>query len=355
MKRHISIIIILFLFTINFYHCSQEKKINESQVRISNGIAYELNQEIAYSGKVISYYESGKLQKVINYLNGTKHGLMITYFEDGKKDTEINYIKGKKDGLCIYWDKNGNKTVEVSFKDDEKDGKYIFWNEKGIITEEGFYKRDEMDSLWLFWNNNGKKIMQGNYKFDKKEGIWTIYDENEYKEEEGNFRNGDKDGIWIFWDENGNKNTREYENGSIVFTTEQKSIRSFPEKYGIINDCVDVISSRYEKRIESIINNISSETGISIIICTIYTIGNQSIDDYAKKLNKKYSSGEKNILILNVVGEKKIKIVGDFSSEIAGRIIDQYFIPYLKDGDYAKAFFIGLQVISEYLKKEIKK
>ena len=56
---------ILLVFLISFSLISNGRSINADQLQIRNGIAYEINKEIPYTGESIDYYESGKIQSKI--------------------------------------------------------------------------------------------------------------------------------------------------------------------------------------------------------------------------------------------------------------------------------------------------
>ena len=60
-----------------------------------NGIKYEVNSDVGFTGKHVEYYKNGE------------------------KFFEKNYKNGKKDGLMTDWDKEGNVTKTKTYKDGE--------------------------------------------------------------------------------------------------------------------------------------------------------------------------------------------------------------------------------------------
>ncbi|MEO1879936.1 MAG: hypothetical protein ABGX40_08180, partial [Methylococcales bacterium] len=57
-----------------------------------NGIKYEVNSEVGYTGKYVKYFI-------------------------GQKTGEGNYKDGKQEGLRTFWDENGQKWRETNYKD----------------------------------------------------------------------------------------------------------------------------------------------------------------------------------------------------------------------------------------------
>ena len=87
MKNTILILISLLFVT----GISEGKEVSYLQDR--NGIKYEINSEIGFTGKY------------------------VTYYENGQKEREINYKDGKREGLWTFWDTEGNVTKTETYKD----------------------------------------------------------------------------------------------------------------------------------------------------------------------------------------------------------------------------------------------
>ena len=79
----------LLLLTVTFVSlvCSSEKQIDESKLQIRNEIAYEVNQEKPFTGKVVKYYENSQKASEIYYTNGVQEGLFVEYYENGQIKT----------------------------------------------------------------------------------------------------------------------------------------------------------------------------------------------------------------------------------------------------------------------------
>lgn len=82
-----------------------------------NGIKYEVNSEVAYTGKHVEWYPDGQKSREGNYKDGKKEGLQPEWHENGQKQSEGNYKGGKEVGLHTWWHEDGQKKFEGNYKD----------------------------------------------------------------------------------------------------------------------------------------------------------------------------------------------------------------------------------------------
>ena len=125
MKR-ITLILILFLFLTG---C--EKEVSSLQDR--NGIKYEINDEVGFTGRLVEKDEDGQKKTEVNYKDGKEDGLVTWWNENRQKKEEANYKTGWLDGLWTRWYENGQKWREVNHKDGKREGLLIEWDENGEI------------------------------------------------------------------------------------------------------------------------------------------------------------------------------------------------------------------------------
>ena len=135
--------LLLLLFLIPLISCTDdgtgEKEVTFLQDR--NGIRYEVNSEVGFTGKYVEYFKNG--QKLIekDYKNGKLEGLVTKWHENGQKKSEIKTKNGKVvDGLLIEWHENGQKRSEANWKNGDFDGVVTFWDKEGNVTETETYK-----------------------------------------------------------------------------------------------------------------------------------------------------------------------------------------------------------------------
>jgi hypothetical protein len=100
MKRVFLICVLLFILpTLSF---SKDKEIDASKLQNRNGIAYEINQEEPYTGKVVEFYKNGQKKYEVNFKNGHQNGLKTQWNEKGPKISEEKYSKGQLMGYITY-------------------------------------------------------------------------------------------------------------------------------------------------------------------------------------------------------------------------------------------------------------
>ena len=107
--KQIIIILIALIFSMNVI----AKEVSSLEER--NGIKYEVNSDIPFTGKLIVRHANGKKESETNYINGKKHGYAPSWDEDGKKKEERNYINGKLEILRTSFFRLGkdNKKDEI--------------------------------------------------------------------------------------------------------------------------------------------------------------------------------------------------------------------------------------------------
>lgn len=110
-------IFIPLLVSFSFIIVACSKKIDKDKLQIRNGVAYEINSQVPFSGKAVKYFDEDKkkLKAEENYDDGLKYGLSVTYYENGQKQMESNYVRGKLSGKETMWRENGMVSTVVEF------------------------------------------------------------------------------------------------------------------------------------------------------------------------------------------------------------------------------------------------
>ncbi|MBL7003535.1 MAG: toxin-antitoxin system YwqK family antitoxin [Gammaproteobacteria bacterium] len=162
-------------------------------IQTINGIAYQLDSDIPYTGKLTMYYD------------------------DGAKFSESYYKNGKEDGLWVTWDMDGHKCSESNNKDGKSHGIETHWYNNDVISTKGQHHKDKRIGIWRSWHTNGNISHKGEYKNDKKHGLWTywysrktfdnVYSSiiEEQMSSQMHFINGTISGAYVGWHSNGNK------------------------------------------------------------------------------------------------------------------------------------------------------
>jgi len=105
-----------------------------------NGIKYEVNSEVGFTGKYVRYSDNGQKSYETNYKNGKENGLETLWYKNGQKSYEVNYKNSNKEGLMTGWHENGQKSYEGNFKNDNNVGLHTWWDKEGNVTISETYK-----------------------------------------------------------------------------------------------------------------------------------------------------------------------------------------------------------------------
>ncbi len=115
---------------------------------------YELGHDQPFTGKFISRYENGQIEKEAHYKNGFADGLYTAWHLSGYKESEGLYSIGRQEALWTWWNDCGQQIIEKYYKNGIKHG------------------------LWVDWHANGQKKVEGNFVHGKREGVVTIWNED---------------------------------------------------------------------------------------------------------------------------------------------------------------------------------
>ena len=147
-----------------------------------------------------------------NYKAGLKDGEFIEYYPEGEINITGNYIGGLKNGDWTYYYINGKYDMKGSFMEDKQNGDWEYYYPNGQLYYEGSFEKGQKSGAWKFYYNDGKIWKEGAYQYDQKNGHWVTYYESGQKTMEGDFKSDLEDGIWESWYENGQLKDKGYFN-----------------------------------------------------------------------------------------------------------------------------------------------
>jgi uncharacterized protein len=133
--------------------------------------------------------------------------------------------------------------------------------------------------------------------------------------------------------------------------------QDFPEPRGYLNDFAQVVDPNTAAQIEAIGRELEDKTGAQLAVATIKSLGDEDDFDYAHRLFEKWGIGKKGkdngaLLFLALGERKRVRIVTGYGLEgimpdiTAGRILDNYVIPKLRQRDYSGGLLAGTQAIA---------
>ncbi len=128
-------------------------------------------------------------------------------------------------------------------------------------------------------------------------------------------------------------------------------------------DETGTLSESTKNEIQSINQKLEAATGSQIIVAVVNDIeGYGSIDEYATKFFEKWKIGDKDknngILFVTSMAERKMKfeigygLEGAIPDGKAGRILDEFVVPYYKKGDFNQGILNGFRSLVEEVQKE---
>lgn len=223
---------------------------DDFQVRKLKSIYFVLkDQQDIMHGKMISYYENGKIisegeyrmnqpfglwkyyfengdVKMVGELESIDTGYWKYYFESGNIKQEGGIIKNKQYGDWLYYFENGNTKSKGFYNDGIKEGDWEYFYEEGLIKAKasytdgkGKYKEfyesgklkmegetvdNQSEGMWVYYYPNGAIKSKGYELHGVKNGHWEYYYENGIKSSEGNYVNGKQQDDWKYYYDDGN-------------------------------------------------------------------------------------------------------------------------------------------------------
>ena len=181
MKNSILILISLLFLT----GVSEGKEVSYLQDR--NGIKYEVNTDVGFTGKYVSYYKNGQKAYKGNFKDGKEEGLHISWHSNGQKWSEGSFKDGKEDGTRTKWNENGQKVSEKIYKDGV------------LVFKERMVVKDDNSDLTSYAHIHCNTFIQEKYGSDhtismpqKPLNVWEIGDDDYVVNGEANVSdNGD--------------------------------------------------------------------------------------------------------------------------------------------------------------------
>ena len=134
----------------------------------------------------------------------------------------------------------------------------------------------------------------------------------------------------------------------------------------LVNDFAGIFDAGQQTNLEQILRTYNDTTSTQIYVVTVTDLKGYDISDFAIRLGEKWKIGQKDknngvlILIKPRAGNERggVFIATGYGVEYiltdarTGRIIDQYMMPYLQNGDYYNAAKGAIGAIMKYLSGE---
>ncbi|MCB2188340.1 MAG: TPM domain-containing protein [Deltaproteobacteria bacterium] len=137
---------------------------------------------------------------------------------------------------------------------------------------------------------------------------------------------------------------------------------AYPRPQGAVGDYAKVIGPEYTQQIENLATELWQKTGAAVVVATVPTLGDNSIEEAAVQLFARWGIGkkgeDKGLLLLVAVKERKLRLEVGYGLEglitdaTAGAIRDQFIVPYLKKGQYGAGLYFGAAAAAQIIAKD---
>ncbi len=130
---------------------------------------------------------------------------------------------------------------------------------------------------------------------------------------------------------------------------------------GYVNDFAGVLSAPTRSRLETLCTEVDHQAHAQIAVVTIHTTGDDTIDDFAVKLEEKWKVGPKatdrGLLLLVATDDHHYRFEVGYGLEGIlpdGKVgsIGREMVPYLRQGNYDAAITLGTQDVAEVIAKD---
>ena len=208
----VSVKLVLFLICIGFliFNSCKKETFNET------------DEQGRKQGPWKFYFESGELEKVVNYKDDYKFGTETRYYPSGEKNLEMTW---QGDTLGVFLD-----------------GDYKHYYDNGQVLHEMSYNEGVPTGIVTYYYRNGKKEIEGQYNSGMKSGVWKYYREDgsleksiDYKAYEQDWNEDFRAGRYTFYGPDGTPYYKAtFEAGNLV-EDEVLDLVLFQKYKGVLN------------------------------------------------------------------------------------------------------------------------
>lgn len=134
-----------------------------------------------------------------------------------------------------------------------------------------------------------------------------------------------------------------------------------PKPVGYVNDFAYVLSDDSTAKLNGIIKELQSKTGAEVVVVTLKSLDGYPIEDVGLAIGRQWKVGQKGknngVIILTAINDRKLRIEVGYGLEPyltdahAGRIRDEYMIPYFRKGDYQSGIIYGTSAVVSAIAK----
>ncbi|RPJ53356.1 MAG: TPM domain-containing protein [Acidobacteria bacterium] len=131
---------------------------------------------------------------------------------------------------------------------------------------------------------------------------------------------------------------------------------------GYVNDFATIFRPEQRQDLEQYLAEVERKTTSQVSVVTIPSLEGNEISDFANRLFERWGIGQKGkdngVLLVAAIQDRKVWIEVGYGLEPAipdaraGRILDQYVVPYFRQGDYGAGLSEGARAIGGIIAAE---
>jgi len=202
-----------YTFDNGFLHGEQKeyygKRNPNAQLNFRDNLALLSNFKYGKeNGKTYCYYESGKINLELNFLDGKLDGIQSTFYEVGplygNPKENITYKNGLVSGLRERFYENHQLELKENYLDNKLHGLSIYWDSNGVKKAELNYSKGLLNGYLRRWYNENQMQLEISYMDGKENGIETTWYPNRNVKSQNSFKNGLLHGSVKKWYEGNN-------------------------------------------------------------------------------------------------------------------------------------------------------
>ena len=185
-------ILFMALSTMIYEIAGAQISVEYSKLVVRNGIYYQVNSQIPFTGKVYRPYSGDQGDKLEGY-----------------------FLNGRRNGKWTIWYDNGQKQFEGTYKNGSYDSKISKWGIDGQLSEECFYSNGVLNGSCKMFYYNGKTKFNGSYIMGQYDGLIYEYSDDGTLAKSAKYNNGVLNGD--YWEEpsQGNRVKCVYKDGNL--------------------------------------------------------------------------------------------------------------------------------------------
>ena len=168
------------------------------------------------TGTFKRFYESGKIQSVLEFINKGAEAEAVFYHQNGFLASKGKYINQIKEGKWQFFSAvmENYMICEEEYSNNLRHGYSMKFYPDSSLLEKLNYSKDVKTGEWIQFYPDGKICLKAAYINGKLEGKFEVFHTNGNIQYSGQYKDNARDGNWILYNPNGSVKSRiEYYHG----------------------------------------------------------------------------------------------------------------------------------------------